>query len=954
MKNDAHDRAELIKELDELRGRVSTLEAALAEKAGIDFELAKKDALLDNISDLAYVCDDKGNIIYLNHVFEKLSGHAASEFIGRPFSNLFNEKDLKTANDAYLRTLKGESPVYEISFVRTGTLCEYRNHPFVGMDGDIIGVLGTARDITEKKKTFEELEKNDFFLREAQRVARIGSYVLEFETGLWTSSEVMDEIFGIDSDFRRDHDAWSRLLHPEHREEMLDYFRDHVIAGRNDFDREYRIVRLSDRAERWVSGLGKLVFNSDGKLVRMIGTIQDITEKKKTEEMLKSANQNLERLVLERTRHLSASEARYRSLVNTIQHGIEECDTSGVITFSNPSMARMYIYETAELVGSNIWDHHASAEEGEALKSFLKKIVVERPAPTPYFCKVRTKDNRVIDVKVDWNYKYDETGALTGFISVITDITKQKRVEEALKGSESRLNEAQHVAKMGSWACDFEKNINQPSAEFLRIFDISCQDFEKEPYSTILKVIHPEDRDMVERKRSETISGRKKHHVNEYRLLLRDGTVKSIHSEAEVTYDSEGNPVFMVGTVQDITDKKLAELEKERLQAQLLHSQKMEAIGTMAGGIAHDFNNIMTVVSSLTELMLHKTGPNDPFFKYLQPISESCRRAVNLVQQLLLFSSRKPKKMSAISLNEIASELKGFFEHLLSEDIIVDMDLKRGLWEVNADRVRIEQVLTNLVLNSSEAMADGGTVTVRTKNAVINEDQCAGVPGCSPGRYVCITVEDTGIGMDQEVQQHIFEPFFTTKKAKNSGMGLAVVYGVVKDHNGWVSVQSAPGAGAAFRVFLPAVESVEETCQKTTQMPLKAGGGKSILLVEDEKLVRKSAAMVLEENGYIVFEASNAESAIKLFNLEKGVFDLILSDVVMPGKSGLQMIAPLMDINPGVPVLLCSGYLDDKAQITEIIRRGFAFIQKPYDVGELLYAVEDTISQHKSRTDPIR
>lgn len=952
--DDAKDREGQIKELEALRGRVRILETAQAERDASDFELAKNRALLENISDLAYVCDDKGNILYVNHVFEKLSGHGADEFIGRSFAVLFSEEDLRVANDAYSRTLNGESPVYELSFVRTGRLCEYRNHPFRDMDGRIIGVLGTARDITEKKKVLEDLEKNDFFLRETQRVARLGSYVLDTASGFWTSSEVMDEIFGIDKDYIRDVDGWVNLLDPEHRVQMLDYFRNHVMEDHRDFDREYRIVRFNDHVERWVHGLGKLIFNTDGKLVRMIGTIQDITEMKKTEEMLKAANENLEGLVLERTRHLSASEERYRSLVDTIPYGIQECDASGIITFSNPGDARIFGYECEELIGRAIWDFSASDEERNALRVFIRKIVEDRPSPAPYFCKARTKDNRLIDVKVDWNYKHDETGALAGVISVITDITEHKLAEEALQGSESRLNEAQRVARMGSWTWDLEKNIAQPSDEMLRIFDISREGFQNDPYGVVLRAVHPEDREAVAQRRNSILAERKNHYVNDYRLLLADGTVKAIHSEAIITYSHDGKPSLMVGTVQDVTERKQAEIEKEKLQAQLLHSQKMEAIGTMAGGIAHDFNNIMTVVSSLTDLMLRKTGPSDPFFKYLQPISESCRRAVNLVQQLLLFSSRRPKKMSAFNLNEVASELRGFFEHLLSEDVIVDMDLKRGLWDISADRVRIEQVLTNLVLNGSEAMAHGGTVTVRTKNVVVGEGQCAGVPGASPGRYVCLTVEDTGTGIDPEVQKHIFEPFFTTKKAKNSGMGLAVVYGVVKDHSGWVNVVSEPGAGALFKVFLPAASAVADSDRMVPAKTLKSGNGKRILLVEDEKLVRKSAAIVLEENGYAVYEASNAENAIKIFNREKGEFDLVFSDVVMPGRSGLNMIAPLMDINPRVPVLLCSGYLDDKAQISEIIRKGLAFIQKPYDVSELLFAVEDTIRQHKTRPDALR
>lgn len=407
----------------------------------------------------------------------------------------------------------------------------------------------------------------------------------------------------------------------------------------------------------------------------------------------------------------------------------------------------------------------------------------------------------------------------------------------------------------------------------------------------------------------------------------------------------EGRDVIQA-TVRDITERKRAVAEKDQLQAQLIHAQKMEAIGTLAGGIAHDFNNILTVVKNLTSLALNRAAKDPKCTCYLEPMREICERGISLVQQLLIFSQNKPVELSCFNMNDVIDDLLNIIATLISEDISVEKELNNNLRDIRADRGRIEQVITNLVINSRDSMLTGGIINLRTENVTLTADRAASIHGASPGSFICLTVEDTGKGMDKETIKHIFEPFFTTKAPKGTGLGLSVVYGIVEDLRGWINVESRPGRGSKFMVYLPIATGSDRAAEKKpVEEKAIHGGGKRVLLVEDDKWVRKSTAMVLSENGYVVVEASSAEQAISLFCKEKGRFDLVMSDVVMSGKSGLHMVRPLIDINPAIPILLCSGHLDDKAQLGEIIKRGIAYLPKPYKIDDLLKAVEETMKE---------
>ena len=393
-------------------------------------------------------------------------------------------------------------------------------------------------------------------------------------------------------------------------------------------------------------------------------------------------------------------------------------------------------------------------------------------------------------------------------------------------------------------------------------------------------------------------------------------------------------------------ERKQVEEEKNKIQTQLFQTQKMEAIGVLAGGVAHDFNNLMTTIQGFTDVILMKTDDSDPSFRALQQIRSSASSAADLTRQMLLFSRSQPMEFSLINLNKIIENLLKMLHRLIGEDITIGTSLDPDLQMIQADLGTIEQTLMNIVINAKEAMPEGGQITIKTKNIVLEKNSLRSMPEAKAGRFIKLTVNDTGIGMSQEMLQHIFEPFYTSKgQAKRTGLGLSVVYGIVKQHEGWINVSSRPGKGTTFDIYFP-VQPIEKSKTEKTSPSLAElqGKNKRILLVEDSEGVREFAAMVLSENGYYVYSATTVKEALDVFKKEKGEFDLVISDVVLPDKSGLKLAEELNTRNPELPILLSSGYTDQKLQWPIIREKGFRFLQKPYAVIDLLKAVKDTLS----------
>ncbi|GBE36526.1 blue-light-activated protein [bacterium BMS3Bbin07] len=417
---------------------------------------------------------------------------------------------------------------------------------------------------------------------------------------------------------------------------------------------------------------------------------------------------------------------------------------------------------------------------------------------------------------------------------------------------------------------------------------------------------------------------------------------------SDYTEDDARQVESFATNVQVIMDRRQAEEEKEKMQAQLLQAQKMEAIGTLAGGVAHDFNNLLTAIRGYVDLVMMKVDESEPFYRNLKQIRNASVRAADLTRQLLLFSRKQPMEFIHLNINRTIDDLLKMLNRLIGEDIAIRTYPEPDIWMVRADPGSIEQVIMNLAGNARDTMPDGGSLTIRTENVLLDEEHCKVILEARPGRFVCLSVEDTGAGMNKKTVQHIFEPFFTTKEAgRGTGLGLSVVYGIVKQHEGWINVSSKSSLGSTFRIYLPAssVKS-EDEARKADPVQKLQGSGERILLVEDEEGVRGFASEALRGSGYVVIEAVNVQEALDIFEREKGDFHLILSDVVLPDNSGLHLVDQLLSYKPDLQVLLSSGYTDQKSQWPLIREREFRFLQKPYALGDLLQAVKEVIEKN--------
>lgn len=401
---------------------------------------------------------------------------------------------------------------------------------------------------------------------------------------------------------------------------------------------------------------------------------------------------------------------------------------------------------------------------------------------------------------------------------------------------------------------------------------------------------------------------------------------------------------LLIRSMQYAIERKRVQDEKERIQEQLLQSQKMDAMGRLAAGIAHDFNNLMTAIQGFTDVIMMKTENNNPIYRPLKQIRLAALSAASLTRQMLMFSRKHPINFTALDLNLTISDLLKMLQRLVGEEIKISTNLADNLSTIRGDRGTLEQVLMNLAVNSRDAMPSGGELTITTEDVYLSEQEAKQYVNGRLGRFVLMSVSDTGAGIGEDAKKHIFEPFFTTKEAgKGSGLGLSVVYGIVSQHEGWISVSSEVGKGTTFEMFFPSSsQKPEDYTIESLSLDDLQGDGKRILIVEDAEGVREFASMALRENGYEVIAASNVSEAIDQFEKQKSKFDLVISDVVLPDRSGLELIEYIHQHDPSAQVLLSSGYTDQKSQWPVIKAKGYRFLQKPYALSELLKIVKET------------
>ena len=413
-------------------------------------------------------------------------------------------------------------------------------------------------------------------------------------------------------------------------------------------------------------------------------------------------------------------------------------------------------------------------------------------------------------------------------------------------------------------------------------------------------------------------------------------------SEVRLLVELTDDLAFGIMVLRTRLAHRRAEKEKEKIQTQLLQARKMEAIGILAGGIAHDFNNLMTVILGCADMINMEIDPSHTISKDLKEIQVSAQRAAELTRQLLLFSRKQPMRFSTLDINQSIENLLQMLRRFTGDHIEVKTDLEQDLWTIRADRNTLQQVIMNLVLNARDAMPDGGRITIATKNCVLNKKQCENSSEAQPGEWACISVTDTGIGIDRKIIRHIFEPFFSTKDVgKGTGLGLSVVYGIVKQHEGWMDVSSQSGRGSTFRIYFPAFRMEPKKIEKPSDVEKKSTDRDArVLVVDDEANVREFTTSGLLRNGYKVFSAANAQQARQIFRKEKGDFNVVLCDMALPDKDGMELVDEFLAVKPSLGVLMSRA---PHLQVIPVQRRGFRFLEKPYSINDLVKHIYDVL-----------
>jgi PAS domain S-box-containing protein len=648
---------------------------------------------------------------------------------------------------------------------------------------------------------------------------------------------------------------------------------------------------------------------------------------------LKKRIKELERSETERKRAeeaLQESEAFLNTLLNAIPIPVFYKDRDGRYLGFNRAFETFFGAIRERLIGKTVFD--INPPELAEIYHTKDTELFESGEVQPYESQVNNALGVLRDVIFNKAVFTDRQGAVSGLIGTILDITEQEREEAELRQKTALLEAQVNASLDGIIIVDKGRKIlqNQQVNDLLKIPRHIAENDDDEVQVKWVKSLakHPEEF-------CEKVAYMLAHPDKTMRdeLEFKDGTVLDRYSSPVIGKD--GKHYGRIWTFRDITECK-------HLESQLLQAQKMEAIGTLAGGVAHDFNNILTGIQGYTSLMMLELDTHHPHYERLKRIEEQIRSASGLAKQLLGFACGGRYEVRPINMNEIIRRSSPMFGRTKKE-LTVHGKYEKDLWTVEVDRGQIEQVLLNLYVNAWHAMPEGGELYLETSNVAIDENYAA-LYVVPPGNYVRVCVADTGVGMEEETKKRIFDPFFTTKEmGRGTGLGLAMVYGIMKGHKGFVDVYSKPGHGTTFTLYLPASEKKALEERPAASKTLK--GSETILLVDDEPAVLAVSKKILESLGYTVHGAGNGQEAIAFYREMKNDIDLVILDVIMPGLSGSEAFDRIRELNPSVKVILSSGYsLEGQAQ--QIMDRGCrGFIQKPFDIARLSRKVREVLEK---------
>ncbi len=630
----------------------------------------------------------------------------------------------------------------------------------------------------------------------------------------------------------------------------------------------------------------------------------------------------------------AASESRYRLLIENQTDLVVKVDTSGKFLFVSPSYCRTFGKTEEDLLGSTFMPL-VHEEDREPTTEAMKSLYV--PPYTAYLeQRAMTKDGWRWLAWADTALR-DEGGQVTAIIGVGRDITERRKAEEALRTSEAELRALITAMTDVVLVVDAE-------GRYLRIPETNPSLLFRPPQELMGKTLH----DVFPKAQADVFLGyitkalaTRQPVATEYSLPIRDEVYWFTATLSPMSEDS------IVMVARDITERVRAEEQHKKLEKQLFQAQRMESVGRLAGGIAHDFNNMLTPIMGYADLLRDDLAPDDPRREAAEEIVGAAERSRDLVRQLLAFARKQTLEMKPVDLNGVITGFERMLRGTLPENITLALRMAPSLGAIQADVGQLEQIIMNLALNAQDAMPQGGRLCIETSETVLDDQSLEQHAGVAPGPYVLMSVSDTGVGMDKATLDKIFEPFFTTKgEGKGSGLGLATVYGIVKQHGGHISVYSEPGHGTVFRIYFPRQGDSGLVPAVSAETARPQGKGETVLVVEDQDRVRALAVDVLRRSGYRVLAARSVGEAVATATRHTGEIQLLVSDMVLEDGNGRTLYEKLVAMRPSLRVLFMSGYAADVMGFQGVLQEaGVHFIQKPFSLSAFTREVRASLDQ---------